>query len=91
MAKSRVSPTADFSLPDRGLLTSTQTARVLGFETTGALSRARQQGRLPFQMFQLPGRRGWFALTSDVRAWVDAVVEAHVANRDRLENQGAHG
>jgi hypothetical protein len=90
VAKGQASPSSDFCLPNTGLLTSIETARVMGFATTAALSRARKEGRLPFRMFRLPGRRGWFALTSDVRTWLEAVVEIHLGDPD-AQPQGARG
>ena len=64
----------DNYLPRVPLLSAAETARVLGYPSTGALAKARQSGRLPFEMFQVPGRRGWFASTPVVRAWLQAVM-----------------
>lgn len=64
----------DNYLPRVPLLGAAETARLLGYPSTGALAKARQSGRLPFEMFQVPGRRGWFASTSVVRAWLQAVM-----------------
>lgn len=89
--KGQVSPSSDFCLPNTSLLTSIETARVMGFATTSALSRARKDGRLPFRMFKLPGRRGWFAFTSDVRSWLEVVVETHLGDPAHIPRQEAHG
>jgi hypothetical protein len=64
----------DSYLPRVPILTAAETARVLGYPSTGALAKARQTGRLPIEMFQVPGRRGWFAATSVVRAWLQVVM-----------------
>lgn len=64
----------DSYLPRVPFLTAAETARVLGYPSTGALAKARQTGRLPIEMFQVPGRRGWFAATSVVRAWLQVVM-----------------
>jgi len=64
----------DSYLPRVPLLSAADTARLLGFPSTGALAKARQAGRLPIEMFQVPGRRGWFAATPTVRAWLQKVM-----------------
>lgn len=64
----------DSYLPRTPILTAAETARLLGYPSTGALAKARQTGRLPIEMFQVPGRRGWFASTSVVRAWLQKVM-----------------
>ena len=74
MAKDRVSARTELYLPNTALLSSTATARAMGFESTSALSRARLEGRLPITMFQVPGRRGWFAATSEVRSWLELIL-----------------
>ena len=61
----------DLYLPRTPILSAAQTARVMGFPSTEALAKARQDDRLPIPMFQLPGRRGWFASTQVVRAWLE--------------------
>lgn len=80
MAKDRVSVRAELYLPNAALLSSTATARVMGFESTSALSRARLEGRLPITMFQVPGRRGWFAATSDVKSWLESILPTSAGN-----------
>lgn len=64
----------DLYLPRTPVLSGAETARLLGFPTTEALYKARQAGRLPIDMFRLPGRRGWFASTPAVREWLQAVI-----------------
>lgn len=58
----------DAYLPRAPVISAAETARLLGFPSSGALAKARQTGRLPIDMFQIPGRRGWFAATASVRA-----------------------
>lgn len=60
----------DLYLPRAPILSGPETARIMGFPTTEALYKARQAGRLPVALFQLPGRRGWFASTLVVREWL---------------------
>lgn len=43
---------------------------VLGFKTYSAFYRAKVIGELGVNVFQLQGRRGWFALTDDVAIWL---------------------
>jgi hypothetical protein len=64
----------DAYLPQTPLLTATETARLLGYPSTSALAKARQTGRLPIAMFQLPGRRGWFAATQTVKALLESLI-----------------
>lgn len=42
----------------------------LGFRSYGAFHRSKQLGDLGINVFMLPGRRGWFALTTEVAAWL---------------------
>ena len=60
--------------PQTPILNSAETARLMGFRSKEALARVRLAGRLPIQMFQVPGRRGWFAATDQVKAWVEEVL-----------------
>ena len=79
-AIARSSRDIDSYLPRVPILTALQTAQLLGYTSTNALAKARQTGRLPIAMFQVPGRRGWFAATSDIRAWLLAIVpDGHAA------------
>jgi tRNA(Phe) wybutosine-synthesizing methylase Tyw3 len=60
----------DRYLPTSAFMTSQEVARAMGFRSVGAVSKARVAGRLPFRMFELVGRRGYFAVTEEVRAWL---------------------
>lgn len=77
----------DRYLPRVPLLSAAETARVLGYPSTGALAKARQSGRLPFEMFQVPGRRGWFASTAVVRAWLQAVMKGGKAAQNTTKEE----
>ncbi|MBB6186670.1 hypothetical protein HDE77_001020 [Rhodanobacter sp. MP7CTX1] len=61
-------------LPRTPVISGAETARIMGFSTTEALYKARQAGRLPIDLFRLPGRRGWFAATPAVREWLHGVM-----------------
>ena len=64
----------DLYLPRTPFLSGPDTARIMGFPSTDALYKARQSGRLPIELFRLPGRRGWFAATPAVKAWLEASI-----------------
>lgn len=42
----------------------------LGFKSYAAFHRSKQRGEVGVSVFSLPGRRGWFALTTDVATWL---------------------
>lgn len=43
---------------------------LLGFRTAAAMQRAMRQGLLKAPVFRIEGRRGLFALTAEVAAWL---------------------
>ena len=45
-------------------------SRALGFPSQDAFRQAFSRGRLPIRVFELEGRRGRFALTSDIARWL---------------------
>lgn len=63
------SPTG-VSIPNSPILSALDTARLMGFPTREALAKARRTGRLAIEMFQIPGRRGWFARREEVCGWL---------------------
>jgi hypothetical protein len=44
----------------------------LGFKTYSAFYRSMQRNEIGVNIFNLPGRRGWFALTTGVAEWLEA-------------------
>ena len=60
-----------------GVLDSPTTAKALGFKSTNALQQARRGDRLPIEMFQIPGRRGWYSQARTVGAWLDGTHSRH--------------
>ena len=48
----------------------------LGFKSAAAFCRAVRDGRLPVRLFEMPGRRGRFALATDVSEWLVTRAEA---------------
>lgn len=66
--------TVDHYFPPSAVMGSQEIARLMGFRNVAALSKARVAGRLPFRMFEISGRRGFFASTEAVRAWLTQVT-----------------
>lgn len=52
------------------VLSSARTAQLLGYKNLDALAKARERGALPIQMFRIPHRKGWFAETTAIAAWL---------------------
>lgn len=52
------------------LISGRNLASVAGFPSLDALRMAALRGRVGFDLFQIPGRRGKFARTEDVAAWL---------------------
>lgn len=52
------------------LLGGTALYRSLGLPSAAAFRQAASRGRLPVPVFSIPNRRGRFALTRDVAAWL---------------------
>ncbi len=53
----------------------------LGFKSASAFCRAVHAGRLPIRLFQMEGRRGRFALATDVAEWLEKRAEAGCDDR----------
>jgi hypothetical protein len=62
--------------PKSPILSAAETARLMGFRSVKALANCRSAGRLPIEMFRVPGRRGWFAATQDVRMWLSGLLDS---------------
>jgi len=45
---------------------------LLGFRSTTAFGQAVRRGDIPIQFFKLPRRRGYFALVTEIAAWLQA-------------------
>ena len=65
------------------ILSAGTTAKVMGFASTDALRFARVSGRLSVPMFLVEGRRGWFAATEDVAAWLDQTIAGRLQGADK--------
>jgi hypothetical protein len=52
------------------VMASSQIAALLVFPSTAAFRQARRRGSISIRMFTMPGRRGSFAMTQDVAAWL---------------------
>ena len=55
--------------------------RVLGFTTAASFGRAVRAGRVPLRFLRLPGRRGRFALVSEIAQWLEEARETHADRR----------
>jgi len=62
------------------LMTGASLRRLLHMGHERAFRRALTAGRLPVSVFQLPGRKGWFARTRDVAHWLACVGAAAKAD-----------
>lgn len=56
-------------------------SRILGYASPDAFRKARSRKTIPIRVFRLPGRRGYFASTSEIAHWLWNAVE----------NSSAHG
>ena len=45
---------------------------LLGFRSSTAFGQAVRRGDMPIRFFKLPRRRGYFALVTEIAAWVQA-------------------
>ncbi|WP_423016383.1 hypothetical protein [Undibacterium sp. Di27W] len=55
--------------------------KALGYRSAAAFRQAIQRGTLPIHVFEIPGRRGRFALTSDIMNWLSD-IKKHDKERD---------
>lgn len=52
------------------LMNAEALTRLLQIGSARTFRRAALSGRLPVSVFRIPGRRGWFARTRDIAAWL---------------------
>jgi hypothetical protein len=55
------------------LLNLNDLAEVLRYPSAHAIRKARIRGRLPIELIQMPGRRGWFATARAVAKLLDSL------------------
>lgn len=53
-------------------------SKALGYRTQGAFRQALTRNRIPIPVFALDGRRGRFALTSDIAQWLWSQRTSHL-------------
>lgn len=63
----------------------------LGFKSYAAFYRAKELGEQGVKVFQLPGRRGWFALTEDVASWLKQQASKSKSSSPSEREGGAMG
>jgi hypothetical protein len=54
--------------------------QALGFSNNAAFREAYRKGRLGVHIFSIPERRGRFALTQDIAAWIERVSQQTEVN-----------
>ncbi len=62
-----------------GLLDSAMAARILGYPSAEALTKARLRGALALQMMRIPHRRGWWTTPKDVAFYLASLHSPTVA------------
>jgi len=67
-----------------GLVNSTSLARVLAYPSADAVRLAHRRRTLPVRMFRVPHRKGWFAATEDVAAWLESQAKRTRVNDESL-------
>lgn len=58
------------------IMDSDALAELFKFGSERSFRRAAAGGHLPVSVFRISGRRGWFARTRDVAAWLDRLGSA---------------
>lgn len=60
------------------LISGQDLVRNLGYNSAAAFRQAHKRGTLPIDVFEIPNRRGKFALTSDIIRWLTTVKRLSV-------------
>jgi hypothetical protein len=58
----------------------------LGFKTYGTFRLAKERGEIPIEIFKIPKRRDWYALTTDLAQWLTTLTQR--ADCDAIEMGG---
>jgi len=69
------------------LMTGTSLRLLWHMKHERAFRRAAVAGRLPVSVFRLPGRKGWFARTRDVAAWLASLDTPAIGNEAAAANR----
>lgn len=69
------------------ILSSAQLVRALGYKSTSAYRQAVTRNTVPVPVFQIPNRRGRFALARDVAIWLSQQRQ-RATERDRADQDG---
>lgn len=72
----RASPSIEDALVERNgeLMTGEPLRRSMGYRSERSFARAIKEGTVPVPLIALTGRRGWFARTRDVAAWLRSLA-----------------
>lgn len=57
----------------------------LGFKTYGTFRLAKERGEIPIEIFKIPKRRDWYALTADLAQWL--ITLSHNSDCDAKEKE----
>ena len=58
----------------------------LGFKSYGAFRLAKERREIPIEIFKIPKRRDWYALTTDLAQWLTTLTQR--ADYDAIEMGG---
>lgn len=58
----------------------------LGFKSYGAFRLAKEREEIPIEIFKIPKRRDWYALTTDLAQWLTTLTQR--ADCDAIEMGG---
>jgi hypothetical protein len=64
------------------LIGSAALVKALAFPSPAAFRQAAHRGKLPVRIFKIPGRKGQFALTTEVATWLDNVAARCFAGQE---------
>lgn len=73
-----------------GLLDSATAARVLGYPSADALTKARRRGALTLAMMRIPHRRGWWTTPKDVATYLSGLKSTVSVAAGKKGAGGAH-
>ena len=58
----------------------------LGFKTYGTFRLAKERGEIPIEIFKIPKRRDWYALTTDLALWLNTLGHHSHCNTTDMES-----
>jgi hypothetical protein len=58
----------------------------LGFKTYGTFRLAKERGEIPIEIFKIPKRRDWYALTADLAQWLITLTQNAGCHTTEMES-----